>query len=343
MDGGSDPGAHQLAVDFHAHVHVPAVDALVAGQPGLQAERDATLHWLGAASVEQNAKHFESEWRQALTDPEVRRLAMERAGVDLQVVSVSPLQYHSWADASLAGEIVDAINAEIARWATSDPERYVGLATVALHHPEQAVGQLHHAMEVLGLRGVELPTRAGDRDFSAPDLEPFWAAAEALGAVVFLHPWGCTFGDRTAPYYFGNVLGNPMETTLALSHLIFAGVFDRHPALKICAAHGGGYVPYYVGRADHAWAVRSECHTCERRPSEYLRGMWFDSLVYRSDTLRALIDVVGADRVVLGTDYPFDMGVTDPIERLHLVPGLDGAELSAVVGQNALKLLGARP
>src|SRR5581483_2341249 len=139
-------------------------------------------------------------------------------------------------------------------------------------------------------------------------------------------------------FYLANVIGNPTETTVALSHLIFGGVFDRHPRLKVCAAHGGGYLPYYIGRSDHAWLVRPEARTTERPPSEYLGSVWFDSLVYRAETLRHLIDTVGARRVVLGTDYPYDMGVDDPIARLGDVAGLTDGDRSAILGGNAVEL-----
>jgi aminocarboxymuconate-semialdehyde decarboxylase len=329
-----------VAVDVHAHTHVAAVDQLVAGKPGLTHELEAAPRVLGVASVERNRELFLEQWRHALSDVDARRLTMNRSGIDVQVVSVTPLQYHAWADRGLATDIVAATNESVANLVTKDPSRFSGLAAASLQHPDLACAQLTHAMTALGMRGVEVPTRAGNLDFSAPELEEFWSTAEALGAVIFIHPWGCTLDERLAPFYLGNVVGNPTETTVALSHLIFGGVLDRHPGLKVCAAHGGGYLPYYIGRSDHAWTVRPEARTTERPPSEYLAAMWFDSLVYRSDTLRALIDTVGARRVVLGTDYPYDMGVDDPIARLDDVAGLSDDDRSAILGGNAIELFG---
>lgn len=331
-----------LTVDVHAHAHVPAIDDLVRGRPGLAAEMQQSVEWLGAASTERNAALFQNEWKEALTDPGVRQKAMRRASIDIQVVSVSPLQYHYWADASLAQDIVAGTNEGIAKVVSASPGNLIGMATVALRFPELAAAQLDLAFRTLGLRGVEVPTHAGGMDFSDPSLEPFWATAEELGAVVFVHPWGCTLGPRLAKFYLGNVVGNPTETTLALLHLIHGGVLDRHPNLRVCAAHGGGYLPQYLGRSDHAWEVRAESRTCARKPSEYLPDLWFDSLVYRSDTLRALIEAVGHERVVLGTDYPFDMGETDPVGRLADVRGLRPEQRTAILGSNAAALFGIR-
>ncbi len=156
---------------------------------------------------------------------------------------------------------------------------------------------------------------------------------------MLIHPWGCTLGDRLSAYYLSNVVGNPAETTLALSHLIFGGVLDRHPGLRICAAHGGGYLPYYAGRSDHAWEVRPESRTTARPPSAYLRDLYYDSLVYQAGTLAYLVETVGAGRVLLGTDYPFDMGVTDPLARLDAA-GLDDGARAAIAGGTAAALLG---
>ncbi len=150
---------------------------------------------------------------------------------------------------------------------------------------------------------------------------------------------GCSLGARLTPYYLSNVVGNPTETTLALAYLIFAGVLDRHPRLKICAAHGGGYFPFYIGRFDHGWRVRPEAHTCEHPPSAYLRRIWFDSLVYTAQQLEFLIRKAGASHIVIGTDYPFDMGVDDPLARLDAITSLSREDSAAVRGANAVRLL----
>jgi aminocarboxymuconate-semialdehyde decarboxylase len=326
-------------VDVHAHTIVPEAFPLAAGQPGYRDEQDQQLRTFGRESVERNAELAAGDYAPLLSDMGSRLMAMDAAGVDIQAVSVIPTQYHYWADRALASEIVSAVNEHIAAMAREQPDRLVGLATVALQHPDLAAAQLTEAVGRLGLRGVEISTSAAGRDFSDPYFESFFAAAAELGAFVFIHPWGCSLGERLSSWYLGNIIGQPAETTLALSHLIFGGVLDRHPDLIVCAAHGGGYLPQYIGRADHAYSVRPESATMKRPPSAYLHQLYFDSLVYTPGTARQLIDVAGAGHVLIGTDYPFDMGVTDPVTRLDAVPGLSGEERAAITGGTAARLL----
>jgi aminocarboxymuconate-semialdehyde decarboxylase len=261
-------------------------------------------------------------------------------GVDIQVLSTSPTLYHYWADEDLAARIVEAANSHIAGMVAAHQPRFLGFGAVALQHPELAVRQLEHAVRDLGLQGVEICTRIGERELDDPAHEPFWAAAERLGAVVFIHPMGCSLGERLADYYLGNVVGNPTETAVALSRLIFAGVLERYPGLKLLAAHGGGYLPFYIARSDHGWRVRPEARKqIPQPPSHYLRRIWFDALVYEGVQVRHLVEMVGAGQVLIGTDYPFDMGVDEPLAYLEDA-GLEAAEWDAIVGANAARLFG---
>lgn len=328
-----------ITVDVHAHTLAPEVFPLVAGQPGFRAEQDQQLRDFGRESVQRNAALAAGDYAPLLTDLGSRLTAMDAAGIDVQAVSVIPTQYHYWADHGLAAEIVTAINEHIAAMARAQPGRIVGLATVALQHPELAAAQLAEAAGKLGLRGAEISTSAAGRDLSDPFFEPFFATVAELGAFLFIHPWGCSLGERLNSWYLGNIIGQPTETTLALSHLIFGGVLDRHPGLIVCGAHGGGYLPQYAGRADHAYAVRPESAAMKQPPSAYLRQLYFDSLVYTPGTARQLIDAAGAGHVLLGTDYPFDMGVTDPLRRLDAIPGLGPGQRAAIAGGTAAALL----
>ena len=326
-------------VDVHAHFTVREVEALVARVPGRAEAAEAFDRLTGPESAAHNRRLFPT-LAAKLTDPEIRLRDMDEMRVDVQAVSASPAQYHYWADRELAAEIVRASNEAIARVCAGRPDRFVALGTVALQHGDLAARQLEHAVGTLGMRGVQISTSTPGGELSDRSLDPFWAAAEQLGALVFVHPLGCpTLGARGATHYLSNVVGHPLDTTLALSHLMFDGTLDRHPGLRVCAAHGGGYLPSYIGRSDHAYEVRPEARTMERRPSEYLRErLWFDSLVYTGGGLAHLVAQVGAGRVVLGTDYPFDMGVTDPLARLDQA-GLDEADRELVRGVNAAALL----
>jgi aminocarboxymuconate-semialdehyde decarboxylase len=325
-------------IDVHAHVDVPEIAGLVAGRPGYEAELAAQLATFGPESVRLNVELSRTTYRPCLDDLATRLADMDRGGVDVQAVSVIPMLYYYWADTGLADEIVAAANQRIAATVAGAPQRLVGLAAVALQHPERAARQLRDAVTRLGLRGVEISTAVDGRELDDRRLDPFWAACEELKAFVFVHPWGCSLGPRLAPAYLGNVVGNPVETTVALSRIVFGAVLDRFPRLQICAAHGGGYFPHYLGRADHAYAVRPESRTMARPPSEYLDSLYVDSLVYVPDELRRLVAVMGAGRVLLGTDYPFDMGVADPVARVRAA-GLGTADENAVLGTTAARLL----
>ena len=276
-----------------------------------------------------------------LTRVEERLADMDAMGVDVQVLSPSPTQYYYWADRDLAEQLVRLQNEHIAGLCAQHPDRFAGLGTLALQHPQLAAEQLSHAMQHLGLKGVEISTSVNTEDLDAELLQPFWKKADELGAIVFIHPFGTTLGERVRTHYLSNIIGQPLETTIALSHLIFGGVLDRHRGLKIVAAHGGGYLPSYCGRMNHGHDVRPEAKGgAQLRPVEYLRKMWFDTLVYEPEALRHLVEVVGASQVVVGSDYPFDMGHYDPHGFIGSTPGLTEKEAAAILGDNAVALLG---
>jgi aminocarboxymuconate-semialdehyde decarboxylase len=343
-------------VDVHAHALLAQVDALVARHPGLAAQQQLEARRNGAPSLEVSGRMVRAALGR-LTDLTVRLAEMDRLGVDVQVVSPSPSHYHYWAEPELASAVCRAANRAIAELVATRPDRLRGLGLVPLQHPELCVEALDDAVLGHGLAGVEIsshaaavaePAAVADAsgepvvgrcgvELSDERLEPFWARAAALGAVVFLHPFGCTLDERLDRFYLSNTVGQPVENAVALSHLIFAGVLDRHPGLRIVAAHGGGYLPTYLGRSDHAWQVRPEARGCRDLPSSYLSRLWFDSLVHSPDALRRLVEVAGADRVLLGSDYPFDMGEDDPVAHLTAA-GLPPAQTAAVAGGNAAGL-----
>ncbi|HVN28186.1 MAG TPA: amidohydrolase family protein, partial [Candidatus Binataceae bacterium] len=320
------------AIDVHAHALIGAAEDIARTQDRWRLEMREAARLSGKESSEHNQRLMQTAYLAGLTRVEARIATMDEMGIDVQAVSPVPMQYHYWAEREVAEKIVAAANEGIATLCASRPDRLVGLGTVALQFPELAAAQLEHAMRTLGLKGVIVSTAVNGLELADPRLEVFWAAAEALGAVVFIHPMGCSLGARLTPYYLSNVIGNPAETTVALAHLIFSGAFDRHPQLKVIAAHGGGYFPFYTARFDHGWRVRPEAHTCTNSPSSYLKKIWFDSLVYEPAQLEYLIRRAGAGNVVLGTDFPFDMGMDDPLGLLNAVAGLSDEDRALIRG-----------
>ncbi|WP_162948265.1 amidohydrolase family protein [Streptomyces europaeiscabiei] len=324
-------------IDVHAHVLLPEVEALVADHPGLVEARALDARRNGPASLAVNGPMVR-ERIPKLTDVTVRLAAMDAQGVDVQLVSPSPSHYHYWADEDTAEKVYRLAGEATAAHCAQAPDRLHGLGLAPLQHPEQAVRALEHALDQ-GLLGVEISSHAPGRELSDPAYEPFWARAAATGAILFLHPFGCTLDERLDRWYLSNTVGQPTENAVALSHLIFSGVLDRHPDLKLIAAHGGGYLPTHIGRADHAWTARSDAGAdCAHLPSSYLKRLYFDSLVHDRYVLGELVRAAGADRVLLGSDFPFDMGTEDPVGALRAAR-LSDADFHAVRGGNAAALL----
>jgi aminocarboxymuconate-semialdehyde decarboxylase len=331
-----------VITDVHAHVLLPSLQAEVERRaPELVKEAAALeLRRNGPESLAASGAMIGARIPKLL-DPAVRIAAMDELGVDRQWVSPSPNHFYPWAPEGLAVWASSEANRLVAEHVAAVPERLVGLGLIPLQYPERIVECLDDAVLGRGLAGVEISSFAGDVELSDARLEPFWARAAELGCVVFLHPFGCSLDERLDRYYLSNTVGQPVENAVALSHLIFSGVLDRHPGLKILAAHGGGYLPTAIGRSDRAWAVRPEAHGCAQAPSTYLSRLWFDTVVHDARALRSLVEVVGADRVVLGSDFPFDMGLDDPVADVRAAD-LSDDTVEAILGGNAEALLGAR-
>ena len=323
-------------IDVHAHLLLPEVEEAVAGHPGLAEARALDARRNGPAALAVNGPMVGARVPK-LTDAAVRLTAMDAQGVDIQLVSPSPSHYHYWAEPQLAEKVCRLANEGTAAHCAKAPDRLHGLGLVPLQHPDLAVGLLDHALDQ-GLRGVEISSHAPGHELSDPAYEPFWSRAEETGALVFLHPFGCSLDERLDQWYLSNTVGQPTENAVALSHLIFSGVLDRHPGLKLIAAHGGGYLPTHIGRSDHAWRARPDARGCEREPGSYLKQLYFDSLVHDPQVLRELLRAVGPERVLLGSDFPFDMGTDDPLGALRAAD-LPDTDFHSVRGKNAAALL----
>jgi aminocarboxymuconate-semialdehyde decarboxylase len=234
------------------------------------------------------------------------------------------------------------VNERIAEICGQLPNRFVGLGTVPLQNVDLAVSELVFCIKNLGLRGVEINPSVNGMDLADAklNLEKFFSKAEELGIVLFMHPIGFSHGERLQDHYFNNVIGNPLETTVAASHLIFDGVMERHPKLKVVLPHGGGYLAHYWARMDHAYRARPDCRvSIKRKPSSYLEKFYFDTITFDPGMLRQLVERFGADHVLLGTDYPYDMGVEDPVGYIEKTPGLSAAQKKDIQGGNAARLL----
>ncbi|MFE1665132.1 amidohydrolase family protein [Microbacterium sp. P02] len=328
--------------DVHAHLLLPAMHAEVERRaPELVAEAaDLERRRNGVPSLQASGAMVGARIPK-LTDVSVRLAAMDAQGVDRQWVSVSPNHFYPWAPEGLAVWVAGETNRLVAEHVAQAPDRLTGLGVVPLQHPERIVEYLDDAVLGRGLAGVEISSFAGDVELSDPRLEPFWARAAELGCVVFLHPFGCSLDERLDRFYLSNTVGQPAENAVALSHVIFAGVLDRHPGLKLLAAHGGGYLPFAIGRSDRAWRVRPEAHGCAHEPSSYLRKLWFDTVVHDEAAVRHLVAVAGPERVLLGSDFPFDMGLDDPVGEIRAA-GLSEEITDLILGGNAAELLRTR-
>lgn len=331
------PRTDTTVVDIHCHVLCERAERL-AEQRGVRSET-GTLQFASDAS-RQAARAQRQAIRQQLIDLDTRLADMDRAGIDLQVLSPAPNQTHYDAEPDAARQLAGQVNETVATMAQHPSGRFLGLGTVPLQHRGLAVQTLRHAVKRLGLRGVMIGTHVGGADLDTLGLEGFFAEAQSLGALVFLHPAGFSEGRRLGEYFLNNIIGNPLESTVAVSRLVFSGLFERLPGLKMCVAHGGGYLAAYPGRMDHAWRVRPECRAClQSPPSQSLRRLYFDTLVHKPQQLAQLVREFGPHRLLLGSDYPYDMG--DPEARVHIeaLPGLDDDGRRRLLGGNALELL----
>jgi aminocarboxymuconate-semialdehyde decarboxylase len=276
---------------------------------------------------------------------EQRLKAMDNMAIDMEVLSINPFWYRK--DRDTAAAIVKTNNEKLAELCASKPDRFAAFASLALQYPDLAVQQLEHAVKNLGLRGAAIGGSVVSEDFSEPRFHPVWAKAEELGAVLFIHPQST---PELAKRFKGNgwlanTIGNPLDTTIALQHLIFEGTLDRFPGLKIIAAHGGGYLPSYAPRSDHACFVSpANCNPeikLKKKPTEYLNQLHFDALVFTPEALRHLVAQVGSSQIMLGTDHPIPWN-QQPVDHIFATTTLSDDEKLAILGGNAARLFGMK-
>jgi aminocarboxymuconate-semialdehyde decarboxylase len=265
---------------------------------------------------------------------------MDEQGIDVEIISVNPFWYS--ADRDVATRLISIQNEKLAQFCNDHSDRFVGMTTVALQHPELAVQQLETGVK-LGLRGAAVGDTINGEELASARFDPFWAKAEELGAPIFIHPLGMPElrSRLQGNGALTNVIGFPLGTTIALSHLIFEGTLDRFPKLKLCAAHGGAYLTAYADRADHGClSLAGQCtKTLKKQPTEYLKQIYFDSLVFSGEALRHLVAVVGVGQIMLGTDFPYPWTTTS-VDHILQAPGLSDMDRVAILGGNAAKLFG---
>jgi aminocarboxymuconate-semialdehyde decarboxylase len=281
-----------------------------------------------------------------LSDIAVRLADMDKMGIDIQAVSPAPFQYYYFAEPAFGAELARDVNDGIANLVTQWPDRFVGIGTVPLQNADMAVAELERAVKQLGLRGIEINTHVNGKNLTDPSLglEKFFRRVDELGVALFMHPNGFTEANRLLDHYLNNVIGNPLDTTVAVSHLIFDGVMERNPGLKVLLAHAGGYIAHYWARMDHAHRARPDCRTViSKPPSSYLEKFYFDTITFDPTMLGNLISRYGADHVLLGTDYPYDMGEEDPLALIESVKRLKRSDKDMIMGGNAARLLGIAP
>jgi predicted TIM-barrel fold metal-dependent hydrolase len=317
-------GKRVKTIDVHAHCHFREAIALMGdeGPRVMPQTKGAQEHFIVIAE---------------------RLKGMDAQAIDLEVLSINPFWYRK--DRDTAAAIVKVQNEKLAELSASRPDRFAAFASLALQYPDLAVEQLETAVKKLGLRGAAIGGSVAGEEFADPKFHPVWAKAEELGAVLFIHPQST---PELAKRFRGNgwlsnTIGNPLDTTIALQHLIFEGTLDRFPGLKIIAAHGGGYLPSYAPRSDHACFVSPQnCNAdikLKKKPTEYLNQLYFDSLVFTPEALRHIVAQVGASQIVIGSDHPIPWA-EHPVDHIFATTTLSDDEKAAILGGNAARLLG---
>jgi aminocarboxymuconate-semialdehyde decarboxylase len=331
----SSPRPATLTVDLHNHFRVTAAADLV--QPHLPKK----FHPADAANQltqQIRARHAETRKAQQ-SDIDQRIRDMDEMQLDVMAISCNPQQFYYMVEPSLGAESSQIINDTLADRVWKHPTRLTGVGTVPLQDTDLALKELDRCVDELGFRAIQIGCRVRDEELSAERLEPFWARCEQHDILIFLHPSSFE-SPRFGEHYLANIVGNPLDTTVAVHYLIFDGVLARHPRIKFYLSHGGAFAAAYSARMDHAYGARADCRVrIYEKPSTYMKRFYFDTIVFSVDQLEYLVRKYGADHIALGTDYAADMAEYDPVEHVYQVPGLSETERGQICGLNALRLL----
>ncbi|MDP3878728.1 MAG: amidohydrolase family protein [Dehalococcoidales bacterium] len=327
-----------MKIDLHAHL-IPR-DCLDMTDKngrkfGLTLGRDAS-----GREVLASAGRPSSTTVAEMCDPEYRIQDMDKIGLDMQVISVAPTNIFYDFDAEEGLGFARRYNDGIAEVVRDYPDRFLGMATLPMQAVDKAVLEMERSVRELGLKAVEIISNINGKNLDEPEFWPFYEKAQEMGVLIYVHPMRVAGADRMKKYWLANLVGNPLDTTIAVASIIFGGILEKFPRLKFLFSHAGGYAPFIRGRWEHGYQYIDECRSIPRPPGEYFKQIYFDTIIHFGPALAYLVDTVGADKVVLGSDYPFAMGDPDPVATVRNAPGIPAADKELILERTSAALLG---
>lgn len=329
---------HKKKIDGHRHNVVPEA---VAVARKLDPEKSVHIYPSGLdPRSEEINREKGGEWDRKMSDVDENLADLKAAGMDVGVLQPTQTMFFYWAEPKAASELARMVNEHTAKTVKNHPDHFIGLASVPLQDADLAAQELGYAVEKLGLRGVVTGSNVNGRGLDEETFEPFFAKLADLGVPLFIHPNNPAGIQRVRNYYLANFLAYPLESAIAAGQLVFGGVFDRHPNLRVCLSHAGGVLPFLLGRLEHGQSVRPEAgDRCKHPFTSYLKNFYVDTITYRKDTLRFVLEVMPKGHVFMGTDYPYDMADRDPVGFVKAAVE-DHRLTDQIMGENLAPILG---
>jgi len=331
------------AIDVHSHVEFAGTfDILKKRYTEEEIFNRFVVSVIGRRSAELN-RGIVAGIRDALRDPQKKIRDMDEKGIGLYVLSSTPFAFFYEVEDDLAVELARFQNDQLSELVKKYPDRFAAMATLPLQVPDKALKELERAIKTLGLRGVEIGSHVGKKELGDEAFWPIYKALEDLDVPIFIHPHHVAGLDRLMDFYLSNLIGNPLDTTIAAAQLIFSGVLEKYPGLKIILAHGGGQFPFIMGRMEHGYQVRPEPkEKVHQPPRAFLKNFYFDTITHNAEALRYLIAFAGSHHVLLGSDYPYDMGDSNPVQTVSELSGIKAGDRRKIMRENAIALFGLK-